>query len=256
MPRVVISLVNYNQKDLLDRCLEHLGRAQIDQDWHTIVLDNKSTDGSAEMVDKKYPWVEQIRNHKNDDYGRGHNIVYSKTDSLYFIVLNPDIIIDPGSLQSLVDKFEKFPRAAVIGPCLLNPDGSLQYSARHDYDWRTVIARRLPFPGRQRIIDHHLMKDYPYESIHKVDWVMGAVLAVRRQAFPEQDLFDPVYRKYFEDVDLCYFARQAGWDVLYCPDIKIIHDHQRVSAQKWFNKVTMIHISSWLKFYIKTKRRH
>lgn len=253
MYQVTISIISYNQRNLLDRCLTQLRSLRMPPTWHTTVLDNCSTDASAEMVKKKHPWVEQIRYPKNVHYGRGHNIVYARTNSPYFFVLNPDVIVLPGTLDKLLRMFEKYPRAAIVGPCLLNPDGSLQYSGRRYYNWRTVIARRLPISGQQKISDYHLMKDCRQQETRSVDWVLGAAMGIRRAAFPRKDLFDPHYRMYFEDVDLCYFARIEGWDVLYCPSCKMIHDHQRGSAKSFFNNATWFHIVSWLKFYRKTR---
>lgn len=255
MSDVTISIVSYCQKGLLDRCLSQINSLSLPIAWQTVVVDNNSSDGSAEMVAQSYPWTKLICLHENLGFAGGHNIAYGQTNSPVFVILNPDVNVLPGSLEMLVETFEKFPQAAVVGPQLLNPDGSHQFSARRFYDWPTVLARRLPFPGRKKLCDLHLMKDVDQNTIRCVDWLLGAAMAVRRSAFEGKELFDTRYKLYFEDVDLCYFVHKKGWDVLYCPQSKMIHDHQRTSAKAIFNAALMNHFMSWIKFYLKTKRR-
>jgi hypothetical protein len=254
MADMVISIVSYTQKGLLERCLVQINSLNLPPSWQTVVVDNNSSDGSAEMVSNKYPWVKLIRLKKNLGFAEGHNIAYRITDSPIFVVLNPDVLVLPGSLEMFVEAFKRFPSAAIIGPQLLNHDGSLQYSARRFYDWKTVFARRLPLPGSKKINDFHLMKDRDHSIIQSVDWVMGAVMGIRRAAFDSNELFDSRYKLYFEDVDICYFARKGGWIVLYYPESKMIHDHQRKSAKSFLNSAFIRHFISWLMFYLKSTK--
>lgn len=254
MNDVTISIVSYCQKNLLDRCLGQINSILLPTTWRTIVVDNHSSDGSAEMVAQRHTWAKLIRLQENVGFAGGHNVAYSTTSSPIFIVLNPDVKILPGSLEVLVEAIERFPKAAIVGPQLLNPDGSLQYSARRFYDWRTILGRRLPFPGGKKLSYLHLMKDVDPNTMRCVDWLLGAAMAVRRSAFEGKELFDTRYKLYFEDVDLCYFAHENGWDVLYCPQSKMIHDHQRASAKAIFSSALINHFVSWIKFYLKTKR--
>jgi len=254
MNDVTISIVSYCQKNLLDRCLARISISGLPTGWQTIVVDNNSSDGSADMVTQRYPWASLIRLRENPGFAGGHNTAYRRTNSPVFIVLNPDVVVLPGSLETLVRMFDEYQKAAIIGPCLLNPDGSPQFSARRFYTWRTVVCRRLPIPGRKKVNDYHLMKDCDVNQQRRVDWVLGAVMAVRRAAFDSRTLFDTRYKLYFEDVDLCYFAKKRGWDVIYCPQSKMIHDHQRASAKNFLSSTTMNHFLSWIKFWLKTKR--
>ena len=253
MADVTISIVSYCQKTLLDRCLAQLNTLALPTTWQTVVVDNNSSDGSAEMVTKNHPWVNLIRLKKNLGFAGGHNTTYAQTSSPIFVVLNPDVIVLSGSLETLVQAFERFPKAAIVAPCLLNPDGSPQFSARRFYTWRTIVCRRIPIWGRKKVNDYHLMKDCKPNQLRSVDWVLGAAMGIRRAAFERNELFDPRYKLYFEDVDLCYFAHQQGWDVLYCPEGKMIHDHQRSSTNSILNMAKVNHFLSWLKFYKKSK---
>lgn len=250
---VTISIVSYCQKTLLDRCLKQLNTLGLPATWQTTVVDNNSSDGSAMMVAKNYSWVNLIRLKTNLGFAGGHNTAYTQTDSPIFIVLNPDVIALSGSLETLVQMFEKFPKAAIVAPCLLNPDGTTQFSARRFYTWRAVVCRRVPIPGRKKVNNYHLMKDCNPNRLRSVDWVLGAAMGIRRSAFKRRRLFDTRYKLYFEDVDLCYFAQKRGWDVLYCPQSQMIHDHQRTSAKTFFNTAIINHFMSWIRFYRKTK---
>jgi hypothetical protein len=254
MSYITISIVSYCQKKLLDRCLAQINSLALPTDWQTVVVDNNSSDGSADMVAENYPWVQLIRLSKNMGFAGGHNVAYAQTHGEFFFVLNPDVIVLPGSLEKLIETFEKLPNAAIVGPCLLNPDGSPQFSARRFYTWRTIACRRLPIPGRKKLNDYHLMKDCDLNQTLNVDWILGAAIGIRRAAFDSRTLFDTRYKLYFEDVDLCYFAKKRGWDVIYCPQSKMIHDHQRASAKSIFSPVMINHFLSWIKFWLKTKR--
>jgi len=253
MVECVLSIVNYNTCALLDRCLGHIVELGLPSDWRIVVVDNASADGSADMVSRKYPGVQLLAQSTNTGFGGGHNLAFAATRSRYFVVLNPDVIVLPGSIERLLEVLRHRDRAAIVGPCLLNPDKSSQRSARRFYTWRTVLARRLPLPGRNKVIKEHLMQDVQFTEVTVVDWLLGAALAIRRSAFKDERLFDPRYRLYFEDVDLCYFAHQAGWDVLYCPDSMMIHDHWRASARRFINRAKFDHFCSWVKFYLKSK---
>ena len=253
MHDVVISIVNYHQPELLERCLGQLETLTLPDSWATIVVDNESGDDAAAWIRDRYSWVRLIVAKENLGFGGGHNLAYAQSDSRLFFVLNPDVIVLPDSLETLVSTFAKYPKAAVIGPQLLNPDRTPQYSARRFYDWRTVLARRLPLPGHRRIHSNHLMKDCDLSKTQPVDWLLGAAMGIRRAAFGAERLFDPRYKLYFEDVDLCYFAQKVGWQVLFCPEAVMIHDHQRASAKKLFGSVGRQHFASWLKFYWKAK---
>jgi GT2 family glycosyltransferase len=254
MKDVTLSIVHYRQPELLKRCLAALESLSLPDTWETILVDNSPEVNTAEIVRQRFSWVTLLPSGKNLGFGGGHNLAYTRSRGRYFFVLNPDVLVLPGALETLIRVLDEHPRAGLVGPCLLNPDQTCQHSARRFYDWRTVLARRLPLPGRERISDYHLMKDCDLSDTQPVDWILGAAMAIRRSAFDRPNLFDDRYTLYFEDVDLCYFAQKDGWEVLYCPEAKMIHDHQRASAKGLFSPVLRHHFRSWVKFYLKTKR--
>lgn len=253
MEDVTLSIVHYRQPELLDRCLSQLEALSLPANWETILVDNSPEVGAGDTVRRRFPWVTLVPTEANLGFGGGHNLAYARSRNGVFLVLNPDVIVLPGAIETLVQVLAEHPDAAIVGPRLLNPDRTCQHSARRFYNWRAVFWRRLPLPGRQKVSDYHLMKDRDLTTTQPVEWLLGAALAIRRSAFNRPDLFDPRYRLYFEDVDLCYFAQRAGWQVLYCPEATMIHDHQRASAGRPFNSAVRRHFMSWVKFYLKTK---
>ena len=250
-PKTVLSIVHYRQPELLRRCLTQIQKLHLSSDWKIIVVDNSPGDHGVSFVQSDFQGIRLLHNGRNNGFGGGHNLAFSSSDSDYFIVLNPDIIVLENSLEILIDHLENNAETAISGPCLLNPDGSMQYSARRFYDWKTVLGRRLPLFDKESIDYRHLMKDKDLSKTQKVDWLLGAAMAIRRKAFAESLLFDSRYTLYFEDVDLCYFIQKKGWNVIYCPNSRMFHDHQRESAGG-FNRRVVTHFSSWLKFWLKT----
>ena len=253
MNSATLSIVNYQQPKLLYRCLRQIQALNLPPSWETIVVENSVGDESLSVIRSEFGWVRLLSPGKNLGFAGGHNLAFASSNSKVFFVLNPDIVVLENSLSALVRQLETRPKAAIAGPCLLNPDGSMQYSARRFYSWKTVFGRRLPIFDKELTDDYHLMKNVDLTVVQKVDWLLGAAMAIRCEAFPGKDLFDRRYTLYFEDVDLCYFVQKRGWEVIYCPDSTMIHNHQRASG-KGINKAVCVHFLSWMKFWLKTQR--
>jgi GT2 family glycosyltransferase len=147
-------------------------------------------------------------------------------------VLNPDATVSPGCLKALLDFAGAHPRAAVIGPRVLNPDGSIQHSARAFPTlmaalYRHSILGRL-FPDNPHT-RHYLQSDWDHRDSRPVDWVSGSAMLIRSDALLELGGFDERYYMYVEDVDLCWRARRAGWEVWFCADAEVTHRKARAS---------------------------
>ncbi|MCX7643511.1 MAG: glycosyltransferase family 2 protein, partial [Armatimonadetes bacterium] len=172
-------------------------------------------------------------------------------------LLNPDTIVKPNALRALVECAEAHPDAGVIGAKLLNPDGSIQRSARSFPDigaglFRNTFLGRL-FPNNP-FVRRYLLTDFSYEEVREVDWVSGAALLVRRELFEQIGLLDERFWAYCEDVDLCWRAWQAGFKVLFCPNAVIVHKIGRSSDQRLVSSLIQHHKSMWL-FYLKNYRK-
>ncbi len=264
-PLLSIVIVSWNVREDLKECLKSLFEVG---DWglgigektpaiEVIVVDNGSTDGTVEMVRREFPQVKLIAKGENLGYTRANNIGIKQSSGKYILLLNPDTIVKPNALQALVDCAEAHPDAGIIGAKLLNPDGSIQRSARSFPDigaglFRNTLLGRL-FPNNP-FVRRYLLTDFGYDQVREVDWVSGAAMLVKREVFEQIGLLDERFWAYCEDVDLCWRAWQAGFKVLFCPNAVIIHKIGRSSDQRLVPSLVQHHKSMWL-FYLKNYRK-
>jgi hypothetical protein len=254
---VTVSIVNWNTKDELRECLRSV-LAQRGVETEVIVVDNSSSDGSAQMVQDEFADTAiLIANTSNIGFGAGHNQAMRIARGDYVFLLNPDgRLIEPDALRRMIDYLQANPGAGVLGPRILNPDGSLQFSARR-FPTMLAAAFRHTFWGKlfpnNRFVRRYMMTDWAHDRITEVDWVSGAAVMLRRQMLDEIGLMDEGYFMYCEDVDLCKRAGIAGWKVVYYPEVTVSH---RIGAASDQNPVEMIrqHHRSMLRYYLKFNR--
>ena len=254
MVKLAVIIVHYNTSADLSRCLESLNAYPPHADHQVVIVDNASTDLGLEEVHQSHQHLHWIFSKENLGYAKGCNRGMAAVAAQYYLVLNPDIVVQPGALDRLVEFADSNPRAGLIGPQLLNEDGSIQDSCRRFYTFRTLLLRRT-FLGRifsnSNIVRQHLMKDFDHRSNRPVDWVLGGCILVRREALDRTGPMDERFFLYFEDVDWCYRMWQAGWDVLYSPEARFMHRHRRDSGQGTFNRSFWLHLGSLISFYEK-----
>ncbi|MBU0741841.1 glycosyltransferase [bacterium] len=252
--KLSIVIVHYNTCDDLVRCLESLRRCPPRCDYGVAVVDNASTAPGLSAAQDRFPEARWVLNSRNEGYARGCNAGMSVYDSTYVLLLNPDIILQPGAVDAMLDAADAYPQAGIIGPQLLNEDGSVQESCRRFYTLTTLIMRRT-FLGRlfprSRAVELHLMRDFDHRSTRAVDWVLGGCMLVRRSAVARVGPIDERFFLYFEDVDWCYRMWQAGCEVLYLPDARFIHRHRRQSAAGVGDRSFWLHLGSLISFYEK-----
>ncbi len=199
----------------------------------TVVVDNASEDGSPEMVADEFPDVCLLRSRTNEGFSGGNNRALSGLDARYALLLNSDAAPHPGALDTLLDFADAHPDIGIIGPKVVNPDGSLQYSCRRFPTFaaglfRNVYLGRL-FPNNQPAADY-LMQDFDHASVRDVDWVSGCALLIRRECLEQVGPLDAAtFFMYCEDMDWCLRAHQASWRVAYFPDAVITHFAATVS---------------------------
>ncbi len=252
--RVSVIICHYRTPDLLRGCLTSLMPDARTRDIELLVVDNASEELRPDWLSAEFPQVRFLPQSRNLGYSRAINLGMSEATGEYFLVLNPDIVMKPGAIEALLDAGRRHPDAGIIAPKLLNPDGSLQYSCRRFYDFKTFVYRRTPL-GRLRpnapVIRRHLMLDYDHREARVVDWVLGGAMLVRREAVDEVGGMDERFFLYFEDVDWCYRMHRRGWRILYLPEAELIHHHRRESARKPLGKSFLSHLMSVVRFYEK-----
>lgn len=226
-----ISIVSWNTLQVLRECLASVYETAGDLDYEVIVVDNASSDGSADMVNQEYPQATLIRNAENRGFAAANNQALAVSRGRYFLLLNPDTICKPGALEKLVGFLDSHSRCAAVGPMVLNPDGSLQYSwARFPTFWGEVRGRL-----DRRISGVQNVPATPSEvrelGAFRVDWIGGCCLMARREAIDRVGPMDEAFFMYCEETDWCKRFADAGWEVWVEPSAEIIHFGGQSSAQ-------------------------
>ena len=253
-PRVSVIIASWNTRDLLAACLESL-RTAFSAGWcEVIVVDNGSADGSPAMVRQRFPAVALICPARNLGFGGANNLGIRAARGRYFVLLNSDTEVPDGALESMCDFMDANPQVGVLGPKLLNLDGSVQLSCRRFPSYRTALFNRYSlltrlFP-RNPYSREYLMTDSGHSDTREVDWVSGACLIARREAVEEVGLLDEAFFMYAEDVDWCYRMHQKGWKVVYYPEVQVLHHVGCSTRNAPFRMTVERHRSMWV-FYRK-----
>lgn len=226
-----VIIVNHNTKNLLANCLSHLYKslkyADLENKAQIFVVDNASTDRSLEMVRENFPRIKLIINKNNAGFAKANNQVLRKSQAKYILLLNSDTRLNENCLLRLMEVMEKDSRIGVIGPKLLNSDGSLQPSAGfYPNLWRVFcwmfFIDDLPFI-QNFISAYHLQTKGFFEKVQETDWVSGACLLVSLKAVEKGGTLDENIFMYAEEVEWCYRLEKAGFAILFYPKAVCIH---------------------------------
>ena len=240
-----IIIVNWNVRDLLRRCLASIQAHQGDLSLEVIVVDSASQDGSAQMVEREFPQVHLLASRDNLGYTGGNNLGAQKAQGRYLLILNSDTEIVQDALQQLIAYLDTHPTIGVVGPQLLYPDGSTQSSRRRFPNLAIGFLAGTPL-GTQRFGDDkrmrwYYMADQQDDVVQPVDWLVGAALMIRRQAWEQVGPLDSRFFMYSEELDWCRRCRDTGWDIHYLPSAQIIHHEQASSKQ--------VGATTWMRTY-------
>lgn len=224
MTPCAVAVVSFNTRDLLR---DLLGTVRSDAPAEVVVVDNGSTDGTAERVRAEFPEVRLIVDPSNPGFGGAANRAVASTLAPFVLILNGDTRLTPGALSALAAYLESHPKAALAGPRLASPDGTHQPSCfaflgtfRLAVD-KSPLGRWLAWVPPLR--EHYLLLNGSHDRPRTVPWVLGSALAVRRTAFEQVGGFDPSFFMYGEEVDLCYRLQAAGWEVHFTPAATVVH---------------------------------
>jgi N-acetylglucosaminyl-diphospho-decaprenol L-rhamnosyltransferase len=224
VPDVSVVVVTWNALPWLEQCLESVRGREV------IVVDHGSTDGTVDFVRERWPEVRLIEQ-ENKGMGGGNNAGMRAADGRYFFLLNSDawVVNDPlvgDGLDRLIEFADDHPEAAVVGPKLLNTDGTLQRSARGEPTlWRLateyLFIRKLA--PRSKRLNPLYRGDFAHDRVAEVDWLFGPALLVRREAADAVGLFDEDFFMFSEEVDWMTRFRRAGWTVVFFPGAEVVH---------------------------------
>ena len=218
-PRAAVVVVTYDALPWIEQCLASVVGTE------TIVVDNGSSDGTPDVVRQRFPAV-RVVDHENRGLSAGWNRGIAETDAEHVLILNADAWLVEDALSRLLAAADAHPRAAAVGPRLLNVDGTLQRSVRgYPTLWRLtteyLYLRKLA--PRSRMFNAFYGAGFDHEREREVEWVMGACFLVRRSAYDEVGAFDERFFLFSEEVEWMRRAADAGWSVVFTPEARCVH---------------------------------
>jgi len=226
-PKVSALIVSYNVRQFLNESIRSLKLSKFEKELEIIVVDNNSFDGTVDELRSKHPDVKIIKNNENYGFGKAVNQAAEIAQGEFFLILNPDTIVEEQTVSTLISFMEDNPDTGLIGPKILNSDGSLQQACKRSFPTIGValpkifgldkVFPRLKWAGRYNLT--YLDPD----KVHSVDAVSGSCMVISKRLFNEVEGFDPRFFMYGEDIDLCFKVHQKGLDVKYVPMTSILH---------------------------------
>jgi hypothetical protein len=229
-----IVVVSWNIRELLGGCLSSIyDNAHPPGGIEVIVVDNASTDDTVDMVRTQFPQVHLIANTDNRGFPAANNQGIARAQGRYILLLNPDTEVVDDALATLVAFADAHPDVGIVGPQLLNDDGSVQSSRRRLPTLTTALFESTWFQplAPRRVLERYYVLDRRDDQIQDVDWLYGAALMARREAVEQVGQMDEGFFMYSEELDWCRRFQEAGWRVVYLPTAQIIHYGGKSSEQ-------------------------
>lgn len=251
---ISIIIVSWKVKEKLRENLKAIFNSENgDFNYEVFVIDNNSADGTAEMIKKEFPQVKLIANEKNLGFGRACNQGIRVASGSYILLLNPDMRIFPETLKNMVGWMENHKEAAIAGCRLVNEEGKIiKHVRRFPTVWdQLAIVLKLPhlFP---KALNKYLRSDFNYNQAAKVDSIRGGFFMIRSDAIDKIGLLDERFFLWFEEVDYCQRAKNAGLEVWYTPIAECVDfvgqsfkQVKRGTAQKYFRDSMLKYFKKW-----------
>ncbi|PSO44788.1 MAG: hypothetical protein BRC23_00150 [Parcubacteria group bacterium SW_4_49_11] len=261
-PQLSINLVCFNEKDLLRNALRYIKKAQISIPYEVVVLDNSSQDQDEvmDMVSVEYPEAIRLAEKTNTGFTQAVNTCARHSKGTYLFNMNPDVVVLPGQLEQMVAFLKERPNVGMMGPKLLNFDGTVQGSAFQFTTPQIALYRRTPLGrsafAKRRIQEFLLQDGWDWNSERKVDWVLGAAVMYRRSVAEELGHLDENLFLYFSDTDFAWRLWENGYMVVYYPEAMLYHYYQKssggtLSLSSLFNFAFRKHLQDGVTFFRK-----
>ncbi|MGZ6803943.1 MAG: glycosyltransferase family 2 protein, partial [Nocardioidaceae bacterium] len=242
-PRVDVGIVCWNTRDLTLDALERLHAAGRDVDLRVLVRDNGSVDGTAAAVRDRFPGTD-VQVGDNVGFAAGVNALLARSDAPWFVTLNSDAWPEPGALGALVALAAREPRAAAVAPLVLRPDGALEHSTHPLPSLRVAAAGVSPRAVRGRERELCLAGGWAHDATREVGWAVGAALLLRREALDALGGLDESLFMYAEDLEWCWRARRAGWQIWFEPAAVVRHVGNASGAQRWGSRREQVAVTN------------
>jgi GT2 family glycosyltransferase len=228
-----IVIVAWNAKHYLELCLESLAKDPPRRSMEVLVVDNASADDTIEMVEGKFPWVKLIKSKENLGFSKGNNVAIRQAQGRYIALVNPDVIVFPGCLDALADFLDENPKVGNVGPRVFNPDMTQQSTCRRFPTlWNNVCSATglaTKFQKSRFFAGEHMFY-FSHDRTIAVNVIVGCFSMIRRETFDQVGLLDEDLFMYGDDVDWCHRAWNAGWQVMFYPGARAIHDRGKTTA--------------------------
>jgi N-acetylglucosaminyl-diphospho-decaprenol L-rhamnosyltransferase len=252
---LAVVIVNFNTGAYLERCLASIDAHRGDVALDILVIDNASRDGSHVDAVARHPRTRLIENHENVYLSPAWNQGLRETDAPFVLLLNPDAELWRGTLAELVAVARAHPRAGIVGPRILNPDGTVYASGRAFPDLTDAVGHAFlgtlrpdnPFTRRYQL------GGWDRTSPREVDWVSGCAMLMPRAALEAVGGFDEAFPLYGEELDMASRLRDAGWSVLYTPEVEVIHEIGVSTGRS--RRMLVMHSDSVFRYYRKHRAR-
>lgn len=254
-PELSICLLGINAEEVLRGCIRSIHSSGLTVPYEIIYVDNASTDGTRKMLERDFPTVRTVWNKQNLGYAQGNNQAIRMTSSRYVLLLNPDTLVEPGSISGLMGYMNSHPQTGIAGPKVLNSDGSFQSHCKRGearpwevFCYFSGLAKLFP---HSRTFSGYLLGFLDENEINHVPAISGSCMLIRREVIAQIGLLDEQFFAYQEDTDYCVRARKAGWKVTYAPTSKIIHFGGKGGAGAQPYKQIFVWHQSYFRYYRK-----
>ncbi len=222
-----IIIVSYNVKEFLEQAINSIVKSCQKITYEIFVVDNASSDGSVELIRKKFPGIHLIANPDNRGFAVANNQALKIASGKYVLLINPDTIVQEDTFSMILEFFEKNPECGMVGCKILNPDGSLQLACRRSFPtpwvgFTKIIGLSRLFP-KSRLFGRYNLTYLDPDETYEVEAISGSFMFFRKRVLDDVGLLDESFFMYGEDLDWCFRIREAGWKIYYVPDTKIIH---------------------------------
>ncbi len=241
-------------------CVEAIEKSITDFDYEIIVVDNGSQDESIESLRALHRAnrIHLVEAGKNLGYGKANNLGVQHAKGEFVIISNPDVFVQPDTMQKLFDHLQKNPDIGLIGPRLRYYNGEIQPSCRRHMTFGDLIIKRTllkHLPAFKARLARYLMQDFDHNQVQDVELITGAYFLMSKSLYEQIGGFDPRYFLFMEDYDLCRKVHEAGYRVIYFPLAEAQHYHKRLSDgglfRLVFKRISWIHLASAFKYFWK-----
>ncbi|MBN1804549.1 MAG: glycosyltransferase family 2 protein [Sedimentisphaerales bacterium] len=248
---ISIIIVSYNTKDFTKQCIQSIYDNVSGVSFEIICVDNNSMDGSVSMIENSFPNVTLIKNERNLGYAKANNIGIDNSSGTYLVLLNSDTVIMRYSLESIIEFMDNHPDAGAASPKLLNPNGTIQYCVRSLPDIKTAILQSLGwhklFPSN-KTTDKYYRNSLDYDKVLSVDSIGTTCYVIRREVLKNVGLLDEDFFMYNVDLDYNKRIKNAGYNIYYVPEAKVIHYGGVSVNQKSYRGLIEQHQGMWLMY--------